>query len=87
MNNVTDYASFTEWHNLNHGSAYRTPSFDAIVRDMKFLDRQFDEAANRFFYFTGQFHATPNTRVELTWKEVAMRYDSMYSDFSRYGTN
>jgi acyl carrier protein phosphodiesterase len=87
MNNVTNYASFAEWHNLNYGSAYRTPSFDAIVRDMKFLDRQYDEAAGRFFYFTGQFHVTPNVRIDLTWEEVAMRYDNMYSNFSRYGTN
>lgn len=87
MNNVTNYASFAEWHNLNHGSAYLAPSFDAVVRDMKFLGRELDLSTDSFFYFTGQYHSTPNTRVELTWKEVAMRYDNMYSDFSRYGTN
>jgi len=87
MNNITNYASFAEWHNLNHGSAYLTPSFDAIVTDLKFLGRTFDTEKNVFFYFTGQFHPTPNVRVDVDWKEVAMRYDSMYSDFARYGTN
>lgn len=87
MNNVTNYASFAEWHNLNHGSAYLTPSFDAIVSDFKFLGRKFDTEKNVFFYFTGQFHSTPNVRVDVDWREVAIRYDNMYSDFARYGTN
>ena len=87
MNNVTNYASFAEWHNLNYRSAYLTPSFDAVVTDMRGLGRQFDDNAGVFYFFLGQFSPTPGLRVNLTWKEVAMRYDSMYSDFARYGTN
>jgi hypothetical protein len=87
MNNVTNYASFAEWHNLHHGSAYRTPSFDAVMVDMKGLGRQFDVEKGTFYFFMGTFAPVPGLRMELTWKEVAMRYDSMYSDFARYGTN
>lgn len=87
MIHVTDYASFTLWHETAHGSAYRTPSFDSVVRDMKFIERRFDNEKNVFFYFTGQFHSTPDVRVDVNWAGVAERYDNMYSDFSRYGTN
>jgi hypothetical protein len=87
MNNVTNYASFAEWHNLNYGTAYLTPSLDAIKMDLDRLQQKYDDVVNVFYYYTGQFHQTPNVRVDLTWKEVASRYDHMYSDFAHYGTN
>lgn len=87
MNNVsiTNYADFANWHNLNHGSAYLTPAFDAIKVDFKRMGKTYDSEKGLFYFFTGQFHPTPFVRIDVPWTEVAKHYEGMYSDFARYG--
>lgn len=87
---IKNYSDFSKWHETNFGRAYVTPTFADVVARLTTgfpYGYSYDSEADVFWYAMGEFATNPGERKNVTWADVAKRYDSMYNDFARYGTN
>ena len=83
--NVTDYASFAVWHAANI-KGYRVPSKEQVINEQTRYN-PFDQKKDCFFRIMGQFAPNPGERQDISWREIAEEYASMYQSFADYGTD
>jgi len=83
---VVDFPSFAKWHAEKWGNCYTTPkSIEEVIRQERHY--AYDPEKDCFYSFWGQFAPNPGERYDVSWREIAERFSSMYNSFSSYGTN
>ena len=83
---VVDFPSFAKWHSEKWGNCYATPkSIEEVIRQERHY--AYDPEKDCFFGFMGQFAPNPGERYDVSWREIAERFSSMYNSFASYGTN
>ena len=87
-NQVNNYSEFVKFHSHHFGGDYNVPSLKQVKEEISLFGlRQYDEKKDCWFFYAGEYHPQPGSRIEFTWNDVAIRYAQMYSDFGNYGTN
>lgn len=91
MNDITNFQSFVKWHSEKWGNCYNTPkSIEDVKRRIIHLDKFascYDSENDCFYGFMGQYAENPGERYDISWREIAQKYSSMYNSFASYGTN
>jgi len=82
---VTNYETFAAWH-AAHEPGHNVPSRESVIkRETLFV--HFDAEKDCFYRIMGRYSPVPGERQDISWRDVAENYASMYADFAVYGTN